>query len=62
LRSGHSDKASGYPGAANFRRALFEITTAREALDLAEEFFEKVASLPTPKFEQSEAFLMGGHG
>ena len=54
--------ASGYPGAANFRRSIFQITSACEALEMAEEFFDIVSGLPTPKFEESEAFMMGGHG
>jgi tRNA-dihydrouridine synthase len=54
--------ASGYPGAANFRGSIFKLTTARETLELAEKFFEKLAELPSPKFEDSEAFMMGGDG
>lgn len=54
--------ASGYPGAAVFRKTLFQTASAGEALELAEEFFEKAASLPAPKFEESEAFMMGGCG
>jgi tRNA-dihydrouridine synthase B len=54
--------ASGYPGAAGFRGSIFQMTTARETLALAEEFFEKVAELPNPKFEESEDFMMGGDG
>ena len=54
--------ASGYPGAANFRGSIFQTTSACEALEMAEEFFDKVAALPTPKFAGSEAFMMGGHG
>ncbi|MGV7220948.1 MAG: tRNA dihydrouridine synthase DusB [Nitrospinales bacterium] len=54
--------ASGYPGAAGFRGSIFKMTSARETMDLAEEFFEKLAELPNPTFEESEAFMMGGDG
>ena len=54
--------AYGYPGAAAFRGSLFQIPSANDVLDRAEEFFDKAASLPTPKFSDSEAFMMGGHG
>lgn len=54
--------AFGYPGAAAFRGSLFQIPTANEVLERAEEFFENVAALPAPKFAESEAFMMGGHG
>lgn len=52
----------GYPGAAQFRRAVFQLTTVQEVLDCAGEFFQKVAHLPPPRFGESEAFMMGGHG
>jgi len=29
---------------------------------LADEFFRQAAHLPAPRFEDSEAFMMGGHG
>lgn len=54
--------AFGYPGAADFRRSMFELSSVQEVLDCAEEFFLKAAHLPPPKFEDEEAFLMGGHG
>ncbi|QPJ61227.1 MAG: transcriptional regulator [Candidatus Nitronauta litoralis] len=54
--------AHGYPGAAQFRRGVFQLPTADEVIALAEEFFNSVAHLPTPVFEESEAFMMGGHG
>lgn len=54
--------AHGFPGAAQFRRGVFQLATAAEVLALADEFFSSVAHLPQPEFEDSEAFMMGGHG
>jgi nifR3 family TIM-barrel protein len=54
--------AFGYPGAAAFRGAMFQTPTTREVLERAEEFFTGVDDLPIPRFEESEAFMMGGHG
>ena len=54
--------AFGYPGAAAFRRSMFQLTTLRDVLDCAGGFFQKVAHLPPPRFEEVEAFMMGGHG
>ncbi|GJL78671.1 MAG: tRNA-dihydrouridine synthase [Nitrospinaceae bacterium] len=54
--------AFGYPGAAAFRRSMFHLTTVKEVLDCAGEFFQNVAHLPPPRFEEAEAFMMGGHG
>jgi nifR3 family TIM-barrel protein len=54
--------AFGYPGAAAFRGAMFQTPTTREVLERAEEYFTKVDDLPVPRFDESEAFMMGGHG
>jgi len=54
--------AFGYPGAAAFRRGLFESHTLSKVMDLAQEFFRRAEHLPPPVFEDSEAFMMGGHG
>jgi tRNA-dihydrouridine synthase len=54
--------AFGYPGAAAFRGAMFQTPTTREVLERAEEYFTEVDDLPVPRFDASEAFMMGGHG
>ena len=54
--------AFGYPGAATFRGAMFQTPTTGEVLERAEEFFTGVEGLPIPRFDESEAFMMGGHG
>jgi len=62
LRKFSSWLAFGYPGAAKFRKNMFECYSAAEVMQQAENFFNQVARLPTPCFEDSEAFMMGGHG
>lgn len=52
----------GYPGAAAFRGNIFRLSTAREVIKCAEDFFMERAHLPLPRFEDSEAFMMSGHG
>jgi nifR3 family TIM-barrel protein len=54
--------AFGYPGAAAFRRGMFECHTQAAVMDLAREFFRRAEQFPPPTFEDSEAFMMGGHG
>lgn len=54
--------AFGYPGAAAFRGAMFQTPTTGEVLERAEEYFTGVEGLPIPRFDESEAFMMGGHG
>jgi tRNA-dihydrouridine synthase B len=54
--------AFGYPGAAVFRRSMFQLTTVQDVLDCAALFFQNVVHLPPPRFEEAEAFMMGGHG
>ena len=52
----------GYPASAAFRARLYQITTATEILDCATQFFSHVPALFAPQFDESEAFMMGGHG
>ena len=54
--------AFGYPGASAFRGAMFQTPTTGEVLERAEEYFAEVDDLPIPRFDESEAFMMGGHG
>jgi tRNA-dihydrouridine synthase len=54
--------AFGYPGASTFRGAMFQTPTTGEVLERSEEFFAEVDYLPIPRFDESEAFMMGGHG
>jgi len=54
--------AFGYPDSAAFRRSMFQLSSVQEVLDCAEEFFLKATHLPPPKFDEEEAFMMGGHG
>ena len=52
---------SGYPGASQFRKLVFNVPTEAELWDSAEEFFS--ISLRKRDFGYlSEPFLMGGHG
>ena len=54
--------AYGYPDSAAFRRTMFQLSSVIEVLDCAEEFFQNAAHLPPPRFDDEEAFMMGGHG
>ena len=54
--------AFGYPGASAFRGAMFQTPTTGEVMERAEEYFANVDDLPIPRFDESEAFMMGGHG
>jgi tRNA-dihydrouridine synthase B len=62
LRKFSSWLVFGYPGASQFRKKMFECHTANEVLQQAENFFRQVSKLPTPVFEDTEEFMMGGHG
>lgn len=53
--------SSGYPGASNFRKAIFQTQSLGETLDLALSFFAGLTSALQADTSQ-EAFLMGGHG
>ncbi len=54
--------AYGYPGAAAFRGTMFQLPTVAQVMATAESFFNSVATLPLPRFDEAEAFMMGGHG
>ncbi len=62
LRKFSSWLVFGYPGAAKFRKNMFECNTASEVMQQAENFFNQVSKFPIPAFEDSEEFMMGGHG
>ena len=62
LRKYSSWLAFGYPGAAKFRKNMFECYSAAEVMQQAENFFSQVTHLPSPCFEDNEVFMMGGHG
>ena len=51
--------AFGNPGAANFRKNMFECITTSEVMEKVEEFFQNERPL---KFDANEEFMMGGHG
>ena len=53
--------ATGYPGAAQFRRSIFQKKTSQEALEEGLDYFAKVGSLH-PADTSQDGFLMGGHG
>jgi tRNA-dihydrouridine synthase B len=62
LRKFSSWLAFGYSGASKFRKSMFECNTSSEVMHQAEIFFSQVANLPSPRFEDNEEFMMGGHG
>ena len=51
--------AFGNPGAANFRKSMFECITTSEVMEKVEEFFQNEKPR---QFDDNEEFLMGGHG
>lgn len=53
--------ATGYPGAAQFRKVLFQTQSTQEVMDSALRFFSEVHS-HSQADTSSEPFLMGGHG
>lgn len=53
--------ATGYPGAAQFRKKVFQSVTTDELVDLALTFFENL-SINDQENSSNEGFLMGGHG
>ncbi len=53
--------SSGYSGASQFRKSIFQTKAKNEVLELAEEYF-KALTLETPEDTTQEPFLMGGHG
>lgn len=53
--------STGYPGAAAFRKNIFQSATVSETLDRSLEFFEGISSCEQEDTSREE-FLMGGHG
>lgn len=53
--------STGYPGAAAFRKAVFQSGSATQTMDMALGFFQSL-SVAQPEDTSSEPFLMGGHG
>lgn len=53
--------SSGYSGASQFRKSIFQTKEKNEVLDLAEDYF-KGLTLELPEDTTQEPFLMGGHG
>lgn len=53
--------SAGYPGAAQFRRDVFQQKTPQDILSHAETYFQSIAHI-TQTDTSSERFLMGGHG
>ncbi len=53
--------STGYPGAAHFRKQLFQSTSYEQILEVIEIYF-KALDLSLQTDTRSEPFLMGGHG
>lgn len=53
--------SSGYPGASNFRKNIFQARSLEEAMDMTLAFFNDLRLIAQADTSQ-EAFLMGGHG
>ncbi|WP_413559329.1 tRNA dihydrouridine synthase DusB [Bdellovibrio sp. HCB209] len=53
--------STGYPGAAQFRKNLFQSKSNEEIMTLANEFFAGIGSVEQEDQSKDE-FLMGGHG
>ncbi len=53
--------SSGYPGASNFRKAIFQTQSLDEAMAMTVGFFSDLRSVLQADTSH-EAFLMGGHG
>ena len=51
--------AFGNPGAAKFRKSMFDCLTSAEVMEKIEAFFQNENPLP---FNDNEKFMMGGHG
>ena len=51
--------AFGNPGAAKFRKSMFDCLTSAEVMEKVEAFFQNENPLP---FNDNEKFMMGGHG
>jgi tRNA-dihydrouridine synthase B len=53
--------SSGYPGASNFRKSVFQTQSLEETMDMTLAFFTELRTVMQTDTSQ-EAFLMGGHG
>jgi tRNA-dihydrouridine synthase B len=53
--------STGYPGAAHFRKQLFQSTTYEQILETIEIYF-KALDLSLQEDTRNQPFLMGGHG
>jgi tRNA-dihydrouridine synthase B len=53
--------STGYPGASQFRKTIFQQETLESTLKSVFEYFDSIAALVQADTSQ-EAFLMGGHG
>ncbi|MNY71445.1 hypothetical protein D3C86_2097900 [compost metagenome] len=53
--------STGYPGAAQFRKNLFQSKSNEEIMALANEFFSSIGAIDQED-TSSDEFLMGGHG
>lgn len=53
--------STGYPGASQFRKNLFQSKSTDEVLKIALEFFEGIGTIEQEDTSHEE-FLMGGHG
>jgi nifR3 family TIM-barrel protein len=53
--------STGYPGASQFRKNLFQSKSNDEVMGLALEFFKNIGTIEQEDTSH-EAFLMGGHG
>lgn len=53
--------STGYSGASQFRKSIFQTKEKTKVLDLTEEFF-KALTFQSPEDTTQEPFLMGGHG
>jgi nifR3 family TIM-barrel protein len=53
--------SAGYPGSANFRRSIFQLSTTTDVLDAVTRYFDELRSY-IQKDTSDEPFLMGGHG
>lgn len=53
--------SSGYPGASQFRKNIFQTKSLEEAMDMTLEFFTELRSVVQADTSR-DAFLMGGHG
>lgn len=53
--------ATGYPGAAQFRKQVFQATSTAQLLEMALSFFASL-TIDDQENPDNEGFLMGGHG